>query len=302
MKKLISRFGFAVFAMLLLGVSSHAQPAARGRGGPPPGQGRRGGAPPSVLEQAVSGLNVPDSKRQEIVAAVRAHDSNVRVLTELASADLVMKLKEVVSPSDFKKLSDAVAALRTAPRGNVPDITEDDLVSRVLAFDTSGQGRITKADLPERMQGLIEQGDANHDQVLDRDELKNLASDRPTAATGRRGGAGANTGNTGPIIGIAPVALERVVGSLNLTGAPKEASATILKAEEETMIKMAAIARSDLLLKVNGMLSDEEFKNFAAILDRQPILGSEANPRRGGPPPNGPPRGAVRGRGGNRGG
>ena len=307
MKNKITKFGLAVVVSLTLSQAVNGQTPNARRGGPPPaapaGPARRGGAAPSPLEQGVGNLNLSEAKRQEIVAAIRVEQQNVRALIELANADLVMKMKEVVSPTEFKKLTDSVAALRAAPRGNGANVTEDDLVTRVLSFDKSGTGRITKDDLPERMQSLVAEGDSNNDQVLDREEIKNLASDRPTAAAGRRGGRGAANpaGLAAPANAISAVAVERVIGGLNLMGAAKEAAATLIRTEQETLVKLSALARSELLLKADEVLADDEFKSFTALLERPPQVANNPAIRRGGPPANVPPRGAGRGRGGNRG-
>ena len=300
--KSIPRLGWTVLGLSILCGTMLAQPADGQRGGPPAGRGRRGGPPPSGLEQAMTNLNVTGPKRQEVVAAVRAYESNVRALTELAGAELVLKLKEVVSATDYQKLRES--AQRAAPRGNTPAVTEDDLVTRVLAFDKSGEGRVTKDDLPERMQSLVDQGDLNHDSVLDRDELKNLATDRPTAAAGRRGGgggAGANAGGlAGSANGVSFASIEGAVAALSLTAPVRETAAGLVRSERDTVARLTALARSDLLLRASSVLSDDEFSNFTAVLDRQTQLANSPAPRRAGPPPIAPPRGTGRGPRGNR--
>jgi hypothetical protein len=47
----------------------------------------------------------------------------------------------------------------------------------MMAFDTSGEGKITKEMLPERMHTLFEKGDKNKDGVLDRAEIERLAKE-----------------------------------------------------------------------------------------------------------------------------
>src|SRR5262249_52114855 len=55
-------------------------------------------------------------------------------------------------------------------------LTEEDMIERLMAFDKNKDGKITKDELPERMQGLIARGDTNKDGALDKDEIKKLAS------------------------------------------------------------------------------------------------------------------------------
>lgn len=302
MNSIASKWGVILLTATIWSGTVAAQPPGGGRGGPPGAGGRRGGPPAtSPLEQAVNSLGLANAKEADVISAVRAHDQNVRALTELANSELIMKMKEVVPAADFKKLTDNVAALRAAPRGGGPEVTEDDLVSRVLAFAKSGSGRVMKDDLPERMQSLVAEGDRNGDQALDRAELELMATDRPTATAGRRGGrgGGGNAGLAAPTPPLPAAAISRAVDSLNLTGTAKESAAALVRTEQETVQRLTAMARSDLLLRVHGVLDETELKNFTALVDRTDQL---TPPRRGGQGPNDAPPGARRGRGGNRGG
>jgi EF hand len=60
------------------------------------------------------------------------------------------------------------------------------LVDSVMKFDKDGDGKISAAELPERMARMMEEGDANKDGFLDRSEVEAL-SRRPAAR--RPGGA-----------------------------------------------------------------------------------------------------------------
>jgi hypothetical protein len=73
------------------------------------------------------------------------------------------------------------------PRG--PDPSE--LVTRMLAFDKDGDGKLSQAELPERMKTLADTADTNKDGFIDRAELTKLAEDQARAAReGRRGEGG----------------------------------------------------------------------------------------------------------------
>lgn len=56
----------------------------------------------------------------------------------------------------------------------------DELVKQLLEFDKNGDGQLQKAEVPERMLGLFERGDANKDGVLSKDELRKLAEAQST--------------------------------------------------------------------------------------------------------------------------
>lgn len=58
----------------------------------------------------------------------------------------------------------------------------DEIVKQLLEFDQNSDGQLAKSEVPERMHGLFERGDANHDGVLSKDELRKLAEAQSNAA------------------------------------------------------------------------------------------------------------------------
>src|SRR5262245_29864192 len=148
----------------------------------------------------------------------------------------------------------------------------DDIVERIMAFDKNKDGKVTKDELPERMQDLIAKGDTNKDGALDKDEIKKLAADLARdggfrgfddrggpgrgpggpggfgRGPGGRGGPGAGFGPPGP--GGPGAALTRAVDELNLTGTKKEKAEAAVKAHQENVRKLTDLARSDLLVKM----------------------------------------------------
>src|SRR5262249_18170624 len=107
--------------------------------------------------------------------ALKAYRENMRKLTDLARADLLLKMTDVLSDQEFKSFKEA---LERPPAGAARRaVTVDDIVERIMSFDKNKDGKITKDELPERMQGLIEKGDTNKDGALDKDEIKKLATD-----------------------------------------------------------------------------------------------------------------------------
>ena len=147
----------------------------------------------------------------------------------------------------------------------------DDVVARLMAFDKNKDGKITKDELPERMQFLIDLGDTNKDGALDRDEIKKLAASR---ATVRR--------RVGP--DFAPLGIERIVDDLKLSGNKKDRALAAVKAHEEKVRKLTEQARAELLRNMKEILNEDEWKDFKAALDRPTrgatvILGPDATRR-----------------------
>ncbi len=147
----------------------------------------------------------------------------------------------------------------------------EDVVARLMAFDKNKDGKITKDELPERMQFLIDLGDTNKDGALDRDEIKKLATTRATSPRG-----------VGP--DFAPRGIEGVVDDLKLSGKKKHRAMAVVKAHEEKVRKLTEQARAELLEKMKEILSEDEWKDFKAALDRPArgatiILGPDATRR-----------------------
>src|SRR5260370_29187729 len=97
-------------------------------------------------------------------------------MSDLAGATLLLKMKEALSAEEYRTLKEATDKLRAAGQGNRNRVTADDIVERILSFDKNKTGKVTKEDLPERMQYLIEKGDTNKDGALDKEEIKQLAA------------------------------------------------------------------------------------------------------------------------------
>jgi hypothetical protein len=189
-------------------------------------------------------------------------------------AALVLTGAAVAQPPDPKQ---------EFPRGLIQPspISVDDIVERIMAFDKNKDGKVTKDELPERMHHLIALGDTNKDGALDRDEIKKLASHATApGGLGVRGGTrggfgGGGFGVRGDIrIGPGPGpgpglgAIEGVVDDLKLPGKKKDQALAAVKAHEENVRKLMDQARAELLQKMKEILSEEEFQDFKAALDR----------------------------------
>jgi hypothetical protein len=161
-----------------------------------------------------------------------------------------------------------------------PTVSVDDIVERIMAFDKGKKGKVTKDDLPERMQFLIELGDSNKDGALDKEEVRKLAAKLGDTPGGFGGGAvrvgfGRGPGPGGPggfafggQLRLGPEAVQGVVEDLKLSGKKKEQAMAAAKAHQENVRKLMEQARAELLAKMKEILSDEEFKDFKAALDR----------------------------------
>jgi hypothetical protein len=196
----------------------------------------------------------------------------LRLASALMAAFLFAGLSVAQQP-DTKKESPRESD-RPAP------ISVNDLVDWIMSFDKNKDGKITKDELPERMQFLIEKGDTNKDGALDRDEIKKLVSTPTGPGQFGFGGPGpggfgfARTGGPGAVGGVGFAGpgpggvVESVVDDLKLTGKKKDRALAVAMAHQENVRKLMDQARSEMLHKMKEVLSDEEFKDFQAALDR----------------------------------
>jgi hypothetical protein len=194
-------------------------------------------------------------------------------------------------------LTGAAAAQPPDPKPGPPreivrpaPVRVEDVVERIMAFDKNKDGKVTRDELPERMHHLIEMGDTNKDGALDRDEITKLATTMASAPGGpggiraitidradTRGGFGGGPVRVGfrqeirgPGFGPGPGpgAIEGVVDDLKLSGKKKDQALAAARAHEENVRKLMAQARADLLAKMKEILSEEEWQDFKAALDR----------------------------------
>jgi hypothetical protein len=247
----------------------------------------------------VEDLNLSGKKKDQAEAAVLAHREDVRKLTGLARSDLLLKMQEVLSAEEFKTFKAALDRPPGPGRGGRGGgaarrgLSADEIVERIMSFDKNKDGKVTKDELPERMQDLIAKGDTNKDGALDKDEIKKLATD--LARDGAFGGFGGRGGRGGGFrpgpggrfppggfgAGFGP---ERALEDLNLSGKKKDQAEAAVQAHREDLRKLTGLARSGLLLKIQETLSEGEFKNFKAALDRTAGLGDRPGGRAGRPP------------------
>lgn len=71
--------------------------------------------------------------------------------------------------------------------GMAPTADPTETVNTLMQFDKNADGKLAKDEVPERMQGIFEHGDADKDGFMSADEIKAAAAKPP-------GGAGAGSG------------------------------------------------------------------------------------------------------------
>lgn len=272
--------GAAVLAVLCWVQAAKAQPPKKGKGkGPPPA--------PTADTQEQRALDRLDLTGQ---AATKAQDALDEVQSR-ARRDLnngrqvfLKEIKEAVALDQFVQFRDM---LDTGPnQGPGRPVTINDLVERVMAFDKNKTGKVSKEDLPERMQHLIAQGDLNNDGYLDREELEKLAlkqgqgQGKGPKGKGPKGPKGAN------VRPFTVTEAERAITKLELTEAPKAKSQKALDEYKDAATKANERRREDLLKQMKAVLTEDQFTRFkdalpavrTVSLDEAPLSLEAARP------------------------
>ncbi len=148
----------------------------------------------------------------------------------------------------------------------------NELVNTLMAFDKNGDGKLTKDEVPERMQGIFDRADTNKDGVLTRDELLKSATVRvQPQGGGERGERGEGEGRgrgegrgegRGPGFRMVDVAMQAL---------DTDSDGTLSKKE----IANATKALKKLDKNADGQLTEDELRpNFG-----EGRGGDEARPR-----------------------
>jgi Ca2+-binding EF-hand superfamily protein len=139
------------------------------------------------------------------------------VLDEQEIAAAPAALSKLDKNSDGQITSDEVRPAIPPGRGRGEQENDagatvvEDTVKTFMAFDANGDGKLSRAELPERFQGIFDRADENKDGFLTPDEIRKVATAQAAAAAaseaehdgpegergGREGGRGGPEGGRG---------------------------------------------------------------------------------------------------------
>ncbi len=113
-------------------------------------------------------------------------------------------------------VADLAAAAGATSRAKRAATSPDELAATLMGFDKDNDGKLTRAELPERLQGLFDRADADKDNALTADELKKSATSMANPSSDGRGdgreGEGRRGGGRGP---GGPMGRDRLVATLD---------------------------------------------------------------------------------------
>jgi hypothetical protein len=125
------------------------------------------------------------------------------------------------------------------------------VIERLMSFDANSDLRISRDELPERMQELVARGDKNADAALDSDEIRALA----TAASSGRTRVSFRS--------EPPEGLPGVVKDLRLPPTKRERALAIVNKPPDVNDPSSSVYK-----QMRALLDDEEYENFVAAATR----------------------------------
>ena len=127
------------------------------------------------------------------------------------------------------------------------------VLDRILSFDANADNRISRDELPERMEGLVSRGDRNQDGFLTAEEIIPLIDLEPSAP---QRPSSVNVRNSG--------GLADVIADLKLPPATHNRALAIVNVPRG----MGDPANVDFKTEMKALLNDEDYENYVAAVVR----------------------------------
>jgi len=186
------RITSAVRIGLFVGLAlAHAQERTEGRPRPGfgQGQGRSGFPSPGFAALDTNGDGTLDARE------IEAAPSALAKLDKNSDGQITADEVRPAFPEGRGPGGPGEGRGRREPGGDAGGNVVEENVKTLMAFDANGDGKLSKAELPERMQGIFERADENKDGFLTADEIRKFAAAQ--AATTQPGGPEGRGGREG---------------------------------------------------------------------------------------------------------
>jgi hypothetical protein len=133
------------------------------------------------------------------------------------------------------------------------------MLERFMSFDRNADHRISRAELPERMHGLVARGDKNADAALEAEEIRALFAKASSAPV--RPGLRSQPSHRESFDG-----LPGVIQDLKLP--PQKHAFALALVSRPNVVRAVGPANNDLKEEMRSLLDDEEYENFMAAAAR----------------------------------
>ena len=216
----------------------------------------------------VAPLKFTKSEKASLIAFLKTLTDG-ELLTDPRFANPFVDRKDVV---DVVKRSALTAGVMlkvvragTPETPSVPDLppaprpkSHQSMLERLMSFDRNADHRISRDELPERMQGLVARGDKNADADLEAEEIRSLFV---AASSARAIGGLRSQRHT-----VSTDALPGVIQDLKLP--PQKHALAFALVSRPNVVRAADFTDNDLNGVMRSLLDDEEYENFMAAAAR----------------------------------
>jgi Ca2+-binding EF-hand superfamily protein len=177
----MSRFVIALAALILLNLFCTNQATAQGRRPPQQAPGDPNSVPAAPMGrggQAAMGGHGHGVQSSPLFTALDQNQDGILSADELRAAASVMKTLDKDGDGKLSKAECLPAGGGGHGHGGSkadPQAEAAATVEKLMTFDKNDDQALTKAELPERMQDVIERADSNGDGIVTSAELKAMA-------------------------------------------------------------------------------------------------------------------------------
>ena len=186
------------------------------------------------------------------------------LLVLISSAVMVSAQEQVRVTAPALKV-DVVNSLPLLAQKVEAKVSPDEVVARLMSFDSNRDGKVAVNELSERMQGLVARGDREGDGALDATEIRSLAVSPQFVQTAFRNvqGGGYSFGDT---VGLSTRShIENTIEDLKLTPQANEQARLIGSAFAD---ELEATALANLKRAVSPVLTEQQLATFEANVTR----------------------------------
>jgi hypothetical protein len=176
-----------------------------------------------------------------------------------------MVAAQTPAPRAIPALEVQTFSFSSGPAGLTTRATPDDVVTRLMSFDSNRDGKIAPSELPERMQPLVKTGDADLDGTLDVNEVRTLAL-APTVPVTARGFQPGGYGFADDVgVSSTRTHIDGALDDLGLAGVTRQDAGAIAIA---FMDALEADATANLTKELATVLTPDQLNEVRVALDQ----------------------------------
>jgi len=186
-------------------------------------------------------------------------------LLMLISSAVMVSAQEPVRVTAPAPTVDVVNSLMLLNKKLEVRVSPDEVVARLMSFDSNRDGKVAIGELSERMQGLVARGDRGGDGALDADEVRSLTRTPQFVQTAFRNLQGGGYGFGDTVGQSSRTHIENTIEDLRLAPPVNQEAKRIGAAFAD---EFEGTALANLKRVVAPMLTDAQLFDFASSLNR----------------------------------